>query len=46
MNKVIVGQKRKEYRPKKDSSLDILSLADYLHQSQFTSSKKPQLERV
>lgn len=41
MNIVIVGQKRKEYRPIKDFSLDILSLADYLHQSQLTSLKKP-----
>lgn len=46
MNKIIVGREREGYHPKKDSSFDILSLADHLHRSQSTTLEGPQLGKI
>lgn len=39
MNRIVVGKERDEYRPTKDTSFDILSLADQLHRSKSTYSE-------
>ncbi len=42
MNKIVIGREEKGNHPEKDSSFDILSLADQLYQSKSTDPDGPQ----
>lgn len=46
MKEIIVGRERKGRHPEKNSSFDILSLADQLHQSKSTNPDGPQKEKI
>lgn len=46
MNEIIVGRERKGRHPEKDSSFDILSLADQLHRSKSTNPDGPQKGKI
>lgn len=46
MNWIIIGRKRDGYHPQKDSSFDILSLADQLHRSRSTYLEGPKRGKI
>ena len=46
MNRVIIGRERDSYHPTKNSSFDILSLADQLHRSRSTTPEGPEPRKV
>lgn len=46
MNKIIISYEKKGYYLEKNSSFDILSLADQLYQSKSTNPDRPQKKRI
>ena len=46
MNRIIIGRERDGYHPQKDSSFDILSLADQLHRSRSTFLEGPERGKI
>lgn len=46
MNRIIIGQERGGRHPQKDSSFDILSLADQLHRSKSTIPEGPEQGKI
>lgn len=42
MNKIVIGRQRKSCHPEKNTSFDILSLADQLHRSKSTDLQGPE----
>lgn len=46
MNRIIIGREKISYHPQKDSSFDILSLADQLHRSRSTYFESPEHGKI
>lgn len=46
MNQIIIGRERDGYHPQKDSSFDILSLANQLHRSRSTYLEGPERSKI